>query len=197
MIDYSQCGEQAAILAAFNGATETIGRALDIGAWNAKTFSNTRALYELGWSLTMIEPSPAPMLGLLEEYGESERVTLVQACMGIEPGLVDLHVSDDAVSTSDGATFEKWKAHAKFMGRMMVPVLTWEDISNRFGGFDMVSIDAEGQSSDLFLRMLHLGIFPHCVVVEHDERTTELLSAATPHHYKATFVNQTNLVLIR
>jgi hypothetical protein len=60
-IDYSQTGEQEYILA-HSGPP---GHFLDIGAWTATTFSNTRALFEAGWSGVLIEPSPGPFLQLL------------------------------------------------------------------------------------------------------------------------------------
>jgi len=65
MRDYSQFHEQIAILNALNPSPETPGRFLDIGAFDPITFSNTRALVELGWSGVMIEPAPGPMIELL------------------------------------------------------------------------------------------------------------------------------------
>ena len=56
---YSQNNEQTYILEAF--AEKSDGRFLDIGAYDAKLLSNTRALYERGWSGVMVEPSPGPM----------------------------------------------------------------------------------------------------------------------------------------
>ncbi len=198
MKDYSQYGEQAAILQRFLGREyDPGGRFLDIGAWNAKTFSNTRALYELGWSGVLIEPSPGPMLGLLEAYGSDDRITLIQAAVDTTDGMIRMSVTDDAVSTSEPAEYEKWKGTAKFRGSVMVPKITLETIANSYGGFDFVSIDAEGISSRIFLYMLRLGHFPPCVCVEHEDRTTELLAAATAQGYKAVLVNSTNLVMVR
>ncbi len=195
MTDYSQCREQPAILKAFEGCAPA--RFLDIGAWHPQTFSNVRALYEQGWSGLCIEPSPRPMLNLLAEYGDEPRITLVQAAAGIEPGIIPLHISDDGVSTSSEAGYEQWKDRAHFRGTLMVPVVTLEQISARFGHFDFWSIDAEGLSADLFLRMLTLGYTPYCVCAEHDGRTTELLQAATHAGYKAVLVNGTNLIVSR
>ena len=195
MNDYSQFGEQAAILAALTQFKT--GRWLDIGAWHPCEFSNTRALYELGWHGVAIEPSPGPMLNLLDAYGDDPNVKLIQAAVGLEPGFVELHVTDDAVSTGSEAEYERWKGTAKFRGRLTVPVLTLEEIANRFGGFQMWSIDAEGISADLFLRMLKLGLFPTCVVVEHDNRLVQLAEAATREHYRLTFSNATNGVFVR
>lgn len=198
MTDYSQFGEQGAILEALKSDVlepGDPGRFLDIGAWHPKQFSNTRALYELGWSGVMIEPSSGPMLNLLEEYGNDERVILVQAV--VAPGWVTLHVSDDAVSTASEAEYDKWKDTAKFRGRVLVPSISVEEIAQRWGGFDFVSIDAEGESAWIFLRMLELGQFPTVVCVEHDGRLHDILAAATKEHYKAVLVNSTNAVLVR
>ena len=195
MQDYSQSGEQAAILDAFEGRAP--GMFLDIGGWNPTVFSNSRALYELGWAGLIIEPSPGPMLSLLAAYGEDTRVRLIQAAVAINPGLLTLHVTDDAVSTSSQDEYDRWKGTAKFLGSLIVPVITLEQIAAQFGGFDFWNIDAEGHSANLFLRMLALGYFPRCVCVEHDSRTTELLGAATAAGYRATLVNQTNLVVVR
>jgi hypothetical protein len=172
-------------------------RFLEIGAWHPTDKSNTRALVELGWSGVMIEPSPGPLLNLLSEYSGNDRITLVSACVGLEPGIVELMVTDDAVSSTDRHQYDAWKDVTKFRGALHVPVLTWEMITNRWGGFQMISLDAEGLSADLFLAMLAAGLQPTCVVVEHDSRLEELCSAATPLHYNVTYANGTNAVFIR
>ncbi len=199
MTDYSQFGEQAAIVAAFNGA-HSPHALLDIGAFHATDKSNSRALIELGWNAILIEPSPGPLLGLVKEYGHapiSESVQVIGACVGLEPGLVKLHVTDDAVSTSDEGNFELWSEKGGFYGSMLSPVITLEQISNQFGGFDFCSIDCEGMSVELFLRMMELGWEPHCLCVEHDNRLAEILAKATERGYAATLCNGTNVVLVR
>lgn len=212
MTDYSQFGEQAAILAAFAQAGHYkgtsmeedpqyvkghVGQLLDIGAYHATDKSNTRALIELGWGGVLIEPSPGPLLGLVKEYGNSDRITVVGACVALELGLVKLHVTDDAVSTSDEGNFEVWADKGGFYGTMLSPAITLEQISNQFGGFDFCNIDAEGVSVGLFLRMMELQWEPHCICVEHDNRLSEILSAATARGYVATMANGTNVVLVR
>lgn len=195
MKDYSQDREQPAILKAFQDKPP--GRFLEIGAFHPECFSNTRALYEAGWSGVMIEPSPHCSLNLLDAYGNEPRITLIQAAVSLHPGLVELHITDDAVSTSKESVYEQWKDAAKFRGKLTVPALLLEDIAMRFGGFDFWSIDAEGFSGELFLRMLTLGYFPRCVCVEFDDRLPELCSAATYHSYRLVFSNQTNAIFVK
>jgi FkbM family methyltransferase len=196
--DYSQSGEQAAILAAFESPHGPEGVFLDIGAYHPFDKSNTRALCELGWSGIMIEPSPGPMKALLAEYGNEPRITLIQACVTLEPGLVSLKVSDDAVSSSNAAVQETWKEAGGYFGSMLVPGLTLEALSNQFGGaFDFVNIDAEGCSIDIALRMLSLGWEPKCFCCETDGRLEELMIAATAKNFRLTFANGCNAVLVR
>lgn len=214
MKDYSQFGEQATILESLGlvedrsftseaAANKESWRFLDIGANHPTTFSNTRALFELGFSGIMIEPSPVPMRNLLTEYGWEPRITLIQACVGTVAGLMDIFVTDDLVSTSSEAEFKKWEKRednpsgAQFAGKMFVPAITMETIMNQFGGFDFINLDAEGYSAELFLQMMAIGFFPTCICVEHDDRVKELLSIATANHYKGVLSNGTNLVVAR
>jgi hypothetical protein len=192
---YSQGDEQQAILKYF--AHFDRGKFLDIGAWHPKTFSNTRALYELGWAGTMIEPSPAGMLAQLKEYGYDQRVTLIQGAVGLEDLLQVFEMTDDCVSSSDFAHLAKYKDernpnHANFYGRAWVRMITWPQINSWFGGFDFVNLDAEGISVDLFHSMLNSGAKPPCVCVEFDQRMAELSAAATAVGYKLIYSNGTN-----
>ena len=141
--DYSQWGEQPTILKILG---LNPGRFLDIGAFAAKALSNTRALYELGWSGVMVEPSPGPLAGLIREYGNDDRVEVIGAAVGAINCLAHFYVSDDAVSTTEQLNFDKWKGVGGFYGSYWVPVITIPQILNQFGPFDFVSIDTEGSS---------------------------------------------------
>lgn len=193
---YSQYDEETHILEAFKH--HGLGGAfLDLGAYHPTEKSNTRALFELGWSGVMFEPSPGPMRALLAAYGNEPRITLIQAAVGIEAGLTSMWISEDAVSTSEDSQHEIWKDAGGYVGKMLVPVITPPQIANQFGGFDFVNLDVEGKSVDLFTYMLSLGWAPRCWSVEHDNRLAELLTAATAKGYVATMTNSCNVVLVK
>lgn len=194
MRDYSQHGEQAIILKALEDIKN--GRFLDIGAFRPFALSNTRALYELGWSGVMVEPSPGPMRALLEEYGKEPRITLVQAAVAVDSNMLDLHVTDDAVSTSDAANFTKWEKAGGFMGTLKVPAIALGWLCTAYGPFDFVNIDAEGVSGDLFIDLLGTLASPRCICVEHDGKAAELKAMAAAHKYNSQEIGA-NLVVWR
>jgi FkbM family methyltransferase len=193
---YSQYLEERYILEACAGMPT--GRFLDIGAWNPRTFSNTRALYERDWSGVMIEPSPEPFLSLLKEYGNDPRITLIMAAVGFERCCIKFHASADAVSTATEKVYENWKKTADYQGTFWTPVLTFADLVNQFGGpFNFINIDTEGSSVDLFLSLDWRNLAPLCICVEHDNREGELLHYAQQSGYQSIHVNGTNMVLAR
>lgn len=192
---YSQFGEDKVYVPLFDGFS---GRFLDIGAWDPKSLSNTRALYELGWAGVIVEPSPAPFLSQLKEYGKDERITLVHAAVGNERHLTAFWCTDDAVSTTEAANYEQWKQHAAFHGKFFVPVITINDIFNQFGGpFDFVNLDVEGRSVDLLHDLLRTEAFPKVICVEHDSREGEVIALACSKGYQIVHGNGTNLILAR
>lgn len=201
MKDYSQSGEQKYILDALLGVDG--GRFLDIGAFNPEVFSNTRALFELGWNGVMFEPSPGPSLALVKAYGFEQRITLVQAAVGFETGLLRLMVTDDAVSTSKEKGYELWNRATQFHGELLVPQVTLEQIYTQFGAFDFVNIDAEGMSCDLFVRAIELQWRPQVWCVELDEapdgkdRLREVQAIAGGADYRTEYVNDGNIILVK
>lgn len=56
MVDYSQSGEQSIILEFFRDLPT--GHFLDVGAYDGVTYSNTKALEDLGWEGVCVEPNP-------------------------------------------------------------------------------------------------------------------------------------------
>jgi len=192
---YSQGNEQTYILDAVKHIAH--GRLLDIGAWHPTVFSNSRALIEMGWSGVLVEPSPEPLVNLLKEYGNNETVQLIAAVVGTGPGLSTVHISADAVSTTEECEYEKWKETATFMGNLIVPRVTLEQLFKMFGPFRFVNIDTEGTSVDLLKQMIFLiqhWQVPECICVEHNERREEVYLVAKDF-YQIVHANETNLVL--
>lgn len=209
MTDYSQNGEQSAILAAFmNGPNDfKLGRFLDIGAYHAKHYSNTRALYELGWSGVMVEPSPSQMSGLVREYGNDPRITLIQAAVGLSTGLVKLQCSDDALSTANESFHVKALAAGYgYYGAVMVPQISLKTLlytaleGLKVRTIEFASIDIEGGSANLALEWLAdygIPMLPHCMMVEHDFRARELAHEGKKRGYSVALENGENIVLVR
>lgn len=190
---YSQYGEDDYVMEIVKECASA--KLLEIGAWNPVDKSNSRALIERGWSAVLIEPSPGPMLNLLNEYAGNDRVHLIQAAVGVEGGLLDLMVTDDAVSTADRQQYEAWKKVTSFRGALTVPCISVIELFARLGGaFEFVSIDTEGTSVDIFAEMVRIGPRPLAVVVEHDSRIVELNQFAEKANYRQVHINGTNVV---
>lgn len=132
-----------------------------------------------------------------ERYGFCNRLTLIQAAVGLAPGFMRLCATDDALTTSDEKSRKVWEKDGGFYGWITSPVVTLDQIANQFGGFDMVSLDVEGYSAELFLQMLKLGWQPQVVCVEIDNRLEEICAAATPLHFNLVYSNGTNAVFVR
>lgn len=191
--DYSQNGEQAFILE----CTPAQGRFLDVGAFAAEALSNTRALYGRGWSGVLVEPSPGPARRLIEAYAGCERAAVVCAAVGRERGLIEMHATDDAVSTTDPACYALWKDTVPYLGKFFTPVVTFADLINQFGPFDFVNIDTEGSSVDLLHNLLEIPMNPACICVEHDNRVAEAIELAQRRGYRVVHLNGTNLIIAK
>lgn len=170
-------------------------RFLDIGAWSPKVFSNTRALFEAGWSGVVIDPSPDAVKGLAKEYGQpTSRVQVVGAAVALDGAPIQIKLTDDSVSSADLETQLKWAEEGGYYGVATFIPITWPQINNWWGGFNFVNIDAEGLSVDLFRAMLDSGAEPECCCVEHDGRLVELAELATARGYRLLYSNGTNAV---
>ena len=197
---YSQNDEEAVILEIFGEKTD--GRFLDIGAYDAKMLSNTRALYERGWSGVMVEPSPGPFRSLLEEYGNDPRITLVHAAIGITRRVLRMYATDDAITTTSETMLAAWKAAGyEFYGSFLQPIMAFGNLLVAVGSnFDFVSVDVEGGSADLFvyaLSCIQPSALPKCWCVEHDNRPDDLVAKATPYGYRLASRNGENCIFVR
>lgn len=194
-VSYSQYGEDTIINELLKDESAAC---LDIGAWDAEMFSNTRALIKRGWSAVLIEPSPGPVRRLVDFYrGCESSVQVIAAAVVPEgAGLIRLRVTDDAVSSSQQDVQAIWDKEGGYYGYLWVPCLAVSDILNQFGGFQFVNIDAEGMSVAIAKAYLQRAQ-PQVMCVEHDNRLIELLQEAQKHGYRAVHTNGCNVVLAK
>ena len=194
---FSQNDEEHYILNYFNQHPPRHGhKLLDIGAFDGMTFSNTHALMKQGWEGIFVEASPK-MVAACQRNLKGLNAHICQACIVHEPvtGMIPFYDNDQATATTSTAHVEKWKALTPFEPIMLMPV-HYKSILSVYGKtFDMVSLDIEGQSAELFMK-----IFPEMPevdlwVVEHDDRKEEIKALA--QGFACLYENGENVVLGR
>lgn len=197
-MSHSQYDEERYFLEAVAGIK--FGRALDLGAWNATEFSNSRALIEAGWEAVLVEPSPEPFLGLVKAYGYHPKVRLLNAAIG-DGGFLEMHATADAVTTSSEAVRKIWKEKGGYYGSFWARTLTIADLFCQFGSqWDFLSIDTEGSSAQVFSLWMATGSRPKCICLEHDQPTLEnfeqcdVAQLAKASGYRQLYLNGTNVV---
>lgn len=190
---YSQHDEEKHILEAVKDCSRK--QLLDIGAWDPKDKSNSRALIEQGWGGVLIEPSPVPLRNLAIEYYGREDIKVVSAIVAAEHLLSEIEITDDAVSTTEKAHADKWRNTVKFIGRIQVWTMTIPQIADIYGKFEFVNIDAEGTSVDILKSLLATEMFPKCICFEHDGRYVEAMQAARARQYRSVYESEENIIL--
>ena len=197
---YSQNREEEIIVDLLN-AGKKVGHFLDVGAYDGKTFSNTLRLVELGWSGVCVEPSPTVFPGLLKLHAGNDKVVLVNSAVTAKNGFVEFWDSGgDAISTTDAAHREKWKAGYKAnYAKLLVYGITFADLFAQFGTvFDFINLDVEGASADMFMR-LPLQTLEACRVlcVEHDGKLSEIQAHAARFGFQYVWHSGENIILCR
>lgn len=147
---YSQSLEEQYILEYFEGQKGTF---IDIGANEGITFSNTRALAELGWSGCFVEPSPKAFERLKKNYKGLSGFYFYNVALGNHNGTAILQESASLISTSDVglvSTFEvsemqRFKKVTTYEP-VSVKMFKWKTFYNRLKikEFTMVNLDVEG-----------------------------------------------------
>ena len=147
---YSQNNEEQVILDYFKDFKGTF---IDVGSNDGVTLSNTRALYELGWSGVLVEPSPKAFSRLKELYKNVEGIYCYNFAIGHTNKEIDFWESSNLigredvalVSTSNPEEMERFNKVVKYEP-MKVQCKKWKTFLNysRLKKFDFVSIDTEG-----------------------------------------------------
>lgn len=207
----SQHGEDMLMLAQFPEGFA--GNVLEIGAWHPTCFSNSRRMIDAGWSAVLVEPTPLAVEKLLRAYRENEKVEVISGAVGLTGGFLHMDVTEDAVSTFDSSTFEIWKRTGGYYGKMLVKPIPVGEIWDSFGPFDVVSIDAEGQSVSILREMLRhipraaFAKYPTVICVEFDNQKQAVREIAGHSNYEFIMeadrdigpvkANGTNMILVR
>jgi FkbM family methyltransferase len=190
---YSQNNEEQHILEYWSGQT---GRLLDIGAYDGKTFSNTKALIDRGWSGVMVEASPRCFASLMETYRGNPKVDLLQALVGYGTGVVKFHDSMGACATTDQECFDRWSPHQKDFQTINLPVLDVGLLFDRFGfDFDFINIDCEGMDWGILQRIPLAKMKTRMVCVEygkHGSQIQQFMESLGP--WKAIHANMENAI---
>lgn len=199
MEKYSQNNEQEIILKYFAG--KPIGKFIEIGAYHPKVFSNTRALYEMGWSGVYVEPSAPCFKHFIDEYATEKRITLLNVAIAEKEGTVVFYESGgDAISTTSIAHKQKWEAGYKVTyNEIEVPAMAMRRLIDNYGwGIDFLNLDVEGTNLELFnlvpdsfwqqLKML---------CIEHDGHFAPILARLAPFGFKELARNAENLIMAK
>lgn len=194
---YSQDDEETVISQWFGNRT---GRFLDIGAWNPTKFSNTRALYERGWSGVMVDASAYPIVNLIEKYRNDDRITIVHCAISDKPGLMKFFDSGgDGISSGKESFTEVWKKNngTKYTS-IWVVAITPADLLKAFPGpYPLISIDAEGMTFGIFeaLRCRESGV--EMVIMEHDNEIDRAVALGMRVGFKLHHKTPNNVILVR
>lgn len=194
---YSQNNEETVILEHFKN--QPSGRFLDIGAYDGKTFSNTLALAERGWSGVCVEPSISVIKALIDIHANRPSVKIVHAAIAAQASLLEFHDSNgDALSTFDAAHRAKWEAGygSKFFSYVM-PAISPADLFKQAGSdYDFINIDVEGINMEVF-NSISDEVFKkcRCVCIEHDGRYALIEERLQPMGYVRLSINGENLII--
>jgi len=199
---FSQRDEEKYIVKYFNQHNlKSGGHLLDIGAYDGKTFSNTRQLVLQGWSGVMVEPSPS-LTGVLEKlYWNNPKIKVLKVGVGLKAGILPFYnFYGDAIGTFDIAHAKLWAGKGKRGWKeIKIEVITVSDLFSRMGyNFDFINIDAEGWSVDV------LGVMPlnklkrlKMICVEFEHKQEKVLQMVQHHGFRLLHQTAENLLLVR
>ena len=196
---FSQRNEEKYIVEYFKDLKK--GRFLDIGAYDGKTFSNTRQLALNGWGGVLVEPSPSLYKVLEQRYGGDKRYRIVKLGIGRERGVLPFYnFGGDAVSSFDLKHAKLWteKGKRKYK-KMLIKVITMNDLLDEVGeDFDFINLDIEGWSVKVFMSFPFERLQQVKMICVEFDRQVDLVEAfASGKGFRTLHKTAENLILVR
>lgn len=149
---YSQNNEEQLIKQYFGEAT---GKALDIGANDGKTLSNSLACIERGWSATLVEPSEKCFKQLKELHKGNSNVEFFKVAIADKCADLEFHESGEHAKQYYGENHSllsslkkdetiKWKNEV--FTETVVEAIDFKTLvkKSKFKRWELITIDAEG-----------------------------------------------------
>lgn len=199
---YSQNQEEQFILEYFKEKKDC-KNFLEIGSFHPFTFSNTRALVELGWGGVYIEPSPKCMQNFIDVYGlEDEKIVLIQSAITDYNGTIEFYESGgDAIGSTSIEHKEKWEAGYKVnYEKITVECISMNTllVLTKDTKIDFLNLDVESTNIELF------NLIPDwfwerlsMLCIEHDNQQDYIISKLQPFGFKELHRNGENLILAK
>lgn len=204
--DYSQHGEQQIILDYFKGCH---GVVMDIGANNGITFSNSRALLELGWYGILVEPCEKTFKELEANCGLFKGKVLLHN-VGIadycgeaeffESGSLINEGDHSLVSSMKEKETDRWKKQSKpsdpvvEFKKTTIAVIDFATLIERSGNpqFDFITIDVEGMELEILKQINFYQVSMVCVEYNGKPELAEAYDALIP--MPVLHKNRTNII---
>lgn len=165
---FSQLGEDILVDWIFDALKLTPRSYLDIGANDPRRFNNTFRLYLRGARGVCVEPQPN-LARRIRRARPGDQV--VEAGIGPSAGqLTFFHIDADTLSTFDkNAAQTCVKLGHRITATEQIPVITASDLiaqTQISSSPDLLSIDIEGDESEIIKEMVSQGVRPKIIVCE-------------------------------
>jgi len=193
---YSQNNEQDFILEYFQ---QYKGTFLDLGAYNGKDLSNTRALMERGWSGMCFEPHPEIFKELVENTKEFAFVYTYEMAVGEENGTFKLNANREYYSTLIDSEMDRWNGQFQFE-KIDCKVVDFQTVlkSSPFKNFDFISIDCEGLDYQILTQIDLDEVKCNMICVETNSKEVEkYVEYCEKFGFTVLHTNAENLIMSR
>lgn len=187
------------------------GLFVEVGAFDGYSYSNTSCLAEVGWRGVYVEPVPAFADACRARYQGNDRIRVITAAVGREPGEATINVAG-AYSTANEATLAEDSRLGRREGVSAVVtarVVTLDELLASAGippGFDLLVVDVEGSEGDVFAGfdleawrpvMLIVELTDmHPIVAAHREDHARLGLEIADAGYDVVFKNTSNTIFV-
>lgn len=203
---YSQRDEEKFIFEFFSKHPPKHRTFCDVGAFDGIEFSNTRALFDAGWTGVLVEPLPQKAEILSKNYAGSDCI-VIQSAVGNTDNrgrLVNMFVPHggrhDWASTCLPGEMKRadWSSLTWFP-LDGIPLMSLREVLDRFGKpVDFLSVDCEGMDVEVLesARFAKGSPLPALIMVEHNDNRNDALKllydTLTPLGYANVFDNKLN-----
>lgn len=191
---YSQNDEESFIVDALKDIKN--GRFLDIGAHDGITFSNTRKLFDMGWTGVYVEPAAEVIPKLKENIGgTNSSCTVIEKAIGNANGKLKFFSSNgDMVGTLSDKHRELWYNYVNYT-ETEVDVITLETLRSQVGSeFDFINLDVEGMNFDIFQQFDWTVWKPKCVCIEYEQSLDNITQTMIRHGYTRIYISGENAI---